>query len=83
MSTCLAKLKGLPLSFDSAATKASMFASMPSDSFLRMVARCSTPIPDQIGKAASAAATATSTSAALESGIKEYTFPVAGSKLSI
>ena len=51
----------------------------PSEIFTRILLRSSSDILDQIGKAFSAAFTANSTSSESESGIKEYTFPVAGS----
>ena len=79
MSTWAAKLNGLPLSRDSAATNSSMRFLIPSDSLINISLRSSLLIADQIGKAFSALSTAKATSFSSEFGIKEYTFPVAGS----
>ena len=82
ISTCLARVIGLPLSLDSAATNCSILFSIPSENFTKILLRCSEGIADQIGKANSAAETATAKSFSSESGIREYTKPVEGSILS-
>ena len=71
ISTCDERLKGLPLSNDSAAANSSNLDSIKSATFIKISPLCSFGISDHKGKADSAAFTAFSTSSLLESGIVE------------
>ena len=73
---------GLPLSIDSASASASISHSINDTSRSNTTNLSSAEVADHAGKAALAASTARFTSRESESGIWEYTSPVAGLKLS-
>ena len=82
ISTCAASVSGLPLSLLSAFTNSSVYFSIVSANFINISERFCFGVLLQVLKASLAASTALSISCFSESGIKEYTSPFDGLKLS-